>query len=377
MATKAAFLKLEQEGKQQKAETFAQIQALEAKFAAETAARKAAEAQAQKRFATQITQPTAAAKKLAAEQKEAAEQGMVGKVIKKVTDVASNVKNWWYGSSATPVQAPTTSAELKEQEDNDIQELTNYLKTTQKNEGEQHIIINLWKVLQKFLRSAPQDLNQYSVEFNSSWISDIEQILAKLILTHHIITIDEACAKVKNALPLPIIEGPDYGAQVVQKIKMDLEHITWEEKKQKQQAEASNLRISQARQERKEQIMFAQQKIKDEEDRVEAEKKKQLMAADDYKKGKQEWKQLLAQVSQNKQATPQENHAHTAEAIKKSHSLLQLAHVIPSKNKHAESQKLKQTFTVALLDQQKDNENKLNIHHNMDNFNKEINRLLE
>lgn len=123
--------------------------------------------------------------------------------------------------------------------------------------------------------------------------------------------------------------------------------------------------------------MLAQQRIKNEEDRIEAEKKKQLMAAADYKNHKKEWNQLLAQISNNTQATTQENHAHTTEAIKKSHALLNLASAIPSKNKHAVSQKLKQKFTVALLDQQRDNDEKLNIHHYMDHFNKEINRVIE
>ena len=130
--------------------------------------------------------------------------------------------------------------------------------------------------------------------------------------------------------------------------------------------------------------MLKQQKIKDEQARIEEEKqrieqeKQQLVAtATSYKDEKKQWYDLLGQVAQNKQATIQANNEHTQEALKKSQALLNLANNIPTKNKAAISQKLKQKFSVALLEQQKNSENLINIHQSMDVFNKEINKMTD
>ena len=96
-----------------------------------------------------------------------------------------------------------------------------------------------------------------------------------------------------------------------------------------------------------------------------------------YKAEKKQWYNLLNKVAQNKQATPHDNHAHMQEALQKSQVLLQLASEIPHKNKPAISQKLKQKFSVALLEQQKNGAQGTNVYHNMDLFNKEINKMLD
>ncbi|HLW72711.1 MAG TPA: hypothetical protein VKR54_01550 [Candidatus Babeliales bacterium] len=381
MLQKAAIARLEEEGKINKAQAHEldiKVTAMQQKLALAEAERQAAEQKARTGFTTAIKQPTPTAKKLAEEQKAAAEQGILGKAIKAVKSVTEVASNWWYGSSASPTQTQIILSELELADQQEFKNLQIYLDATSKDTNEKNKIKELWQNLQQILRVTPQVLDKKNIEFNRQWINDLEQTLAHLIITHPTISIDDACAKIQNVLSLfPSTEGPDYSTQIVQTIKAFLEKIVWQEAHTKQQEEASRLQVKQQRREHKEKIMLAQQKIKNEEDRIEAEKKKQLRAAADYKNEKKQWNQLLAQISQNVQATAEENDAHTLEAIKKSHSLLALAHIIPAKNKHSVSQKLKQKFTVALLDQQKLNENKINIHKNMDQFNKEMNRAIE
>ena len=82
-------------------------------------------------------------------------------------------------------------------------------------------------------------------------------------------------------------------------------------------------------------------------------------------------------MAQHANATQQDNQEHMQEALKKSQSILQLAGDIPKKNKASISQKLKQKFTVALLEQQKNGEGSVNVHRNMDIFNNEVNKMMD
>jgi membrane protein involved in colicin uptake len=329
----------------------------------------AKEKEARDKFTKTIQQTPAAAKKLAAEQKAASEQGIFSKAIKLVTDTASNL---WYGSTTPTTTSSQGLTQLEKEQE--LKDLKIYLASiTTKQPDEIKIIVELWEKLQKALGGAAQAFNQNNTD---KWITVVSMILKELVLTHHIISIEDACTKVKNALPLPSA-GQDYRKDIVNKIKIYLDEAEWKQRTEKQQAEAKKMEILKQKQEQAENIKLTQQKIKNEEDRIKAEEKKQLLAVASYKDEKQQWKQLLAQLAQNKQATPKENNAQTLEAIKKSHSLFNLARVIPAKNEHSVLQKLKQKFTVALLEQQKPNENKINIHHNMDQFNKSMNKLLE
>lgn len=324
------------------------------------------EKKARETFSKTIQQQTAAAKKLAEEKKAAAEQGIFSKAVKLVTDTASSL---WYGT--TPTTTSQALTQLEEQQE--LKSLEAYLASTTKGQDEIERIMKIWKKLQEVLRTVPQSSDTNNMD---KWINTINILLRELVLTHHIISIEDACTKIKNALPLPSA-GQDSRKEIVNKIKTYLNEAEWKIKTEKQQEEAKKMEFQKQKQEQKEQIRLVQQKIKDEEDRIKAEEKKQLAAASSYKDEKQQWKQLLAQLSQNKQATPEENNAQTLEAIKKSHSLFNLAKAIPAKNEHSVAQKLKQKFTVALLEQQKPNENKINIHHHMDQFNKAMNKLLE
>lgn len=369
MLAKASILELKEAGKLEIAKAHEQVRALNAKLAAEKNREKIAEQKAQETFAKTIQQQTAGAKKVAAEQKAAAEQGLLSKAVKMVTNTASNL---WYGA-----QAPTSQTMTQLEEQQELRDLKTYLDSTQKDDKEKLTIKHTWEQFQKILHSTPQVLNQHSMELEKSWIEAVQQITKELVLTYGIISKEDICTKIRNILPLPSGTGPDYAAEIVHKIKTFLENAkAWQDASRKHE-EATKLQQLEQRKERKERIQLVQQKAKDEEDRIERKQKEQLLAASNYKKEKQEWKQLLAQLSENAQATQEANNAHTLQAIQKSHALLNLASAIPAKNKQAVSQKLKQKFTVALLNQQKLSDNTINIHHNMDQFNKEINKALE
>jgi hypothetical protein len=284
-----------------------------------------------------------------------APQGMIGSAIGAVKNAASAASRWWYGSDAV-------------EEDQDrlkkLREITAIMALTDK---EKQAIENNWKIFIDGLRSAPEH-----VETDKKWIATIGKALESLIMEYHILSIKDA-----GDIMETILEPSPNRTQIMREIKKYLKEQVQQKAYEKQQREAAMQKVAQQKKEKKESVIRKQQRIKDEENRVEAEKKKQLLTADNYKNEKNEWNQFLAQLSQNKQATVEENNAHTMDAIKKSQSLLNLAYQIPSKNRADLSQKLKQKFTVALLEQQKTNDDKINIHHNMDKFNKEINRITE
>jgi hypothetical protein len=370
----AALRLAEQKGtiSEEKAHTFEEkVESLTQRLASEGDLRLKAtiqkkEKEARDAFAKTIKQPTISAKKIAEERKAAAEQGIFSKAIKMVTDTASG---WWYG--ATPVPTPQGSTQLEEQQE--IKTLETYLASTEKDQNEKDTIIKLWKSFQQNLHITPQLLDKDTIDL---WISTINQLLKELVFTHHIVSIEDACTKVESILSLSSMDK-DMQKKIIKKIKKHLEEIQWKQQKAIKEKEAQKENELQKKQAEKEQILLTQQKIKDEENRLKAEKEKQSLAAASYKDEKQQWKQFLEHVAQNKQATTKENNALTAQAIKKSHSLFNLASIIPSKNQHSVAQKLKQKFTIALLEQQKANENKVNVHHYMDQFNKEINKIIE
>jgi len=241
----------------------------------------------------------------------------------------------------------------------------------------------------------PNYWDQENQKPNQLWMQKIQQILDVLIIQYHVMSIDDMSGIIKTMLESSGKISTQQVNNIVTTIKNYIEKQKQEMLEKKQQIEAMKLQSSQARQEkkdqiareeqqRKEQILLAQQKIKDEEMRIEAEKARIAMArqkkvalANHYRNEKRAWYNLLDKVAQNKQASPAENHAHMQEALKKSHSLLQLAGDLPEKNKARVSQKLKQKFSVALLSQQKDGDQGTNVYHNMDVFNKEINKMLD
>lgn len=296
-----------------------------------------------------------------------APQGILGTAIGAVRGAASAASRWWYGTGET--QDAATSLEEDKERLKKLHALLDVLALTNNEKAD---IEKAWTLFIGNLRSAPQLSDKANAEANKKWIATTGQALETLLMQYHIISIEDARDIIES-----IIESSPNRTQVIKEIKRYLEERKLKIIQAKQQKEAAILKKAQQKEERKKIVMREQQKIKDEENRTQEEKRKQLLVVSSYKNEKSQWKQLLADLSHNKQATTEKNNAQMREAIKKSQSLLTLASQIPSKNRPAISQKLKQKFTVALLEQQKLNGNEINIHQNMDQFNKEINKIVE
>gem|GEM_PF-3188182 len=316
------------------------------KLTAETKIKKTTEKES---FSQKIQQSTALAQKKAAEQKE---QGIVSKAIQ-------TAKDWWFGTGNIQT--------LEEQQE--IKDLTQYLDSTAKNQKEKDTIIKLWQALQQNLHITPALLHKDNID---SWVKRIDGLLKELVVTYRIVSIKDALAKIKNAFIISSIDE-DLSEKVIKSLEKNLEkeHAVYKREKEK---------INIKNREKKEQTFAKRQKqenIKKEEERIKEQNNKQLLTAASYKNEKQQWKEFLGQISHNKQATLEDNNTFTTQAIQKSESLFNLAKSIPAKKENSLAQKLKQKFTLALLEQQKVNDNKINVHRNMDEFNKAMNKLTE
>lgn len=312
----------------------------------EKSEREAAQLQEQKLLKENIT-------KLANAQKAEAEKGLVASVM-----------DWWSGSSKNQI-------EIKEQR-KIIHD--SFEKLAKQYSGSGPSLHQFETLLFNFEK--PHYWDETNNRPNQKWVSEVQLILIPLIKTYTALTPDGAYELIKAVLRSKMTYNAiemfvDNAIKKPTDTEL-LKFITAE----KQQEEAI-LRVAQQKKEKKERIALAQQKIKDEEDRVAEEQKRQLASAARYKNEKKEWYTLLQNMAQQANATNQDNNIHTENAIKKSQSLLQLAGDIPKKNKTAVSQKLKQKFTVALLEQQKNGEQSTNVHRNMDIFNNEVNKMVD
>ena len=292
---------------------------------------------------------------------------ILGTAIAAFKGAVTTASNWWYGIRKTQ----DLDVALKEDKDR-LKKLSALLDVLAITKNEKNAIKKDWNLFISSLRSAPELTDVTKAEANKQWLETVNKTLETLIMNYHIISLKDASDIIEA-----IIAPSSNRNRIIKEIKKHLEEKKLKIIYEKQQKEAAILQKAQQKEERKKIALREQQRIKDEKDQKEAEVKRKTLLAASYKNEKNQWKQLLAQLSQKKQATREENNSQTREAIKKSQSLLNLASQIPSKNKPAISQKLKQNFTVALLDQQKLHNNTINIHQNMEQFNKAINKMVE
>lgn len=287
-------------------------------------------------------------------QKEEAEKG-----------VLSTLSDWWYGTSA---QKPTKlSAEQQETLLNQMVETVEpHLQSAAKE---------TYKKLQATLLAvnSPQYWNENKAMPNQKWIDQMNQLVHDIVITYEIMNLKKITTDIAYAL----LASGKMSKEKINKVIETISSLTKDAQAKRKQQEAAQQALTQRRKDKKEQIMLAQQRVKAEEDRIIEEKKRKKQAAVTYRDEKKQWYELLGKVAQNKQATPQENHAHVQEALKKSQTLLQLAHDIPDKNKASIGQKLKQKFSVALLEQQKNGTGPVNIYQTMDLFNNEVNKMID
>jgi len=212
----------------------------------------------------------------------------------------------------------------------------------------------------------------------------MQESVYDIVITYKILSSEQVSSIIRNVLET----SKKISSRNIDKIIMTVEQPTQNQLKKAAQEKEQEEQKKQQRKEEQEKLIAEQQKIKDEQERIEAEKEqhlahieaenqKQAFNITQYKSEKDGWYDILYNIASNKQATQQSNHDHTQQALQKSQSLLQLADAIPTKNKTSLSQKLKQKFSIALLEQQKRNNHDLNIYHHMDIFNNAINEMVE
>lgn len=357
MALRAAILKAEESGKRSQLEvhkltlTLAeQEKAIAEKHKELEAQFKEEQAKMRKAFAKEMKQQIAAA------QKAPAKKG----IIERISD-------WWNG----PNPKKPTGLTQEQQEDllgKIVQNTKNPPKARKDFEQFQQLLVNFSNAWDQAGKMTPQ----------SPWIKQMGSVVKTIVIEHEIMSLDDIANIIQQALESSgKISSPEKLAKIIDLIKGPTNDYKGQIRAENQRKENAKQQRIQRKEEKQQQILLAQKKIKDEKERIEREAQHLANSIAAYKNEKKQWHELLAQVSANKQASHHDNHAHTQEALKKSQSLLQLADIVPNKDKNALSQKLKQHFSVALLEQQKNNEKNTNIYHHMDIFNKEINKMVE
>jgi len=350
--------KREQETQQAQESKIQRLQVLmEQKIAKSKAEMEAASQKREKELREAFTKNI---EQMAAAQKAAAEKGIL-------STITEAVSSWWYGPG------PRKPGELSPEEQNKMFDII--AENTKDPAASKVVLKEFQNKLLTFM--TPQFWDEQREIPNKSWIIAMQKIIFDIAIAYEIMPVQEATAIVTKVLQASGKIAPANISFVSNQIqKMVKEHERKMHEGQQRQ-EAIKQQKAQLRRDQQEQILLAQQKIKDEQARKEQEIKKQDEIKVSYKDEKKQWYDLLDKVAQNKQATSQELRSHTQEALKKSQTLMHLAGDIPTKNKTALSQKLKQKFSVALLNQQKDNPQSVNIYHDMDIFNQEINKLMD
>lgn len=293
-----------------------------------------------------------------AAEKATAEQGYL-------SAFRQGLSNWWYGTPDKAADAPVLKNEqaLLSQMVKDVPHHQQE-KAKQAFKDFQHTLL-------AFSNAEYWDAQQSLP--NLKWIAKMDELIKDIVITYRLMDLNDALTFVENILKKSGKISAPALKNILTKISTKTNKIFDEEDQKKKEKEL----IVQRRQEKKEQILLAQQRDKEEKDKIIAEKNRLAQAATSYKQEKKQWYDLLDKLAHNKQATPEHNHTQMQEALQKSQSLLQLAGDIPAKDKAKISQKLKQKFSVALLNQQKVGAQGTNVYHNMDLFNKEINKMIE
>ncbi len=295
---------------------------------------------------------------IAANQKAAAGKGL----LSTFTDTLSN---WWYGTSSEKTE------ELSSIKEDDllammVKDVPHYLQQAAKK---------TFKDFQNTLLgfNNPQFWNDQKSIPNIAWIARMDELIKDVAITYKLMNATEISAFVQNILQKSDKISPSALTSIMSKIQAKTNQALAQEKLQQEAVQQKEQR----KKEKKEQKILEEQRIKAEKERSQAEKQRQIASTHTYKTEKKQWYDLLDKVAQHKQATPQENHAHLQRALEKSQSLLQLAGNIPAKDKTKLSQKLKQKFSIALLNQQKNSDQNTNVYHHMDLFNKEVNKMID
>jgi hypothetical protein len=354
-----ALIQAQEEGKRTKQELHASIQ--EQKEREAVLAKKHAELEAEMQ-----TVRAQYAQQLAAAQKPVVPEPAAAKGI--FSAITDPLYNWWYGTN--PEQATAAiprPSRSPEQED----VLNAMVANTADKNAAKAVLAEFDDLLLNF--KSPEYWDAQHKRPNDRWIGKMRPIVKDIVLHHKIMLLPAIAEIVEQTLTASKAMSEKNIQRTIVEIKTLVQEVYAQEQRQKDAEEQR----AQLKRDRKEQKLLAQQRAKDEQDRILAEEKRKIQLVASYKDQKKKWYDLLSGIGQRKDVTDQDNHQLTQEALEKSQSLLQLAGEIPHKNKTALSQKLKQKFSVALLDQQRNNDNTVNIHRNIDTFNQNINKIIE
>lgn len=285
-------------------------------------------------------------------------QGIFGRAVGAVKNVAAAASNWWYGGES---QEQKDLEVLDKERFKKLQELLNAMTLTH---NEKLVIEKNWNIFIEQLRSF-KDLDINNAAATNTWLMTIQQALEHLTIAHHIISIKDAINIIKDSIK----QYPN-STKFTNDIKKYLEDKQRKIIEIKQQKETA---LQKKAQEKEKLKQLEEHQIKNKKEH----KQTKQNIIDAYEREKTEWQKFLMDIAQHKTATEQDNITYTNEAIKKAESLLNPAKPVVLKNKHLLGQQLKEQFTVTFLNQQKSNEHPINIYKNIDQFNNAINRLTD
>ncbi len=309
------------------------------------------------------------AQQLAAAQKPVTPEPAAAKGI--LSAITDPLYNWWYGINPEQSTAPIPRVSRSPEQENVLNAMVANIADPADQNAAKAVLTRFDDLLLNFRSAEYWDAQRKRP--NDKWIEEMRLIVKDIVLQHKIMLLPAVGEIVGQSLTASKAMSEKNIQKTIAEIKTLVQEIYAEEQRQKDAAEQK----AQLKRAKKEQKQLAQQRIKDEQDRIQAEEKRKIQLATSYKEQKKEWNDFLLHVRQRKNVTEQDNHQLTQEALQKSQALLQLAGELPNKNKTALSQKLKQKFSVALLDQQRNNDNMVNIHRNIDTFNQNINKMIQ
>ena len=288
--------------------------------------------------------------------KEKAPQAEEGGVWGALKNIASSASKWWYGDSESTIALDKERSEKLDKILN-VMGLTDYQKLLVKEN---------WDTFIQKLRTF-KDLDMHNATDVKKWLTDIQQALEYITITHHIISEDDALDITKDALK----EYPE-SMPFINKIKKYLEEKRRRIREKKEQEEFAEIKEAQQKQEEKDQDLRERQRRKILQDLSEKRKKEELEKKEAYNQIHNEWYQFLQQLRQQ-DATEEDNNKNSEQASKIAKSLMSLINIPEDRKREFDKkleleQQLKNEFTAALVAQPRVNNHEINIQQNLESF---------
>src|SRR5579872_2664939 len=279
-----------------------------------------------------------------------------GGVWESLKNIASSASKWWYGDSESTIA-------LDKERSTKLDELLNVMALT---DYQKLLVKENWDTFIQKLR-AFKDLDTHDVTAVKEWLTNIQQALEYITITHHIISKNDALDITKDALK----EYPE-STTFINEIKKYLEEKRRKIIEKKEQEEFAEIKKAQEKQEEKDQVLRERQRRKTLKDLSEKRKKEELEKKEAYNQIKNEWQQFLQQL-RRQDATEEENNKNTEQAVKIARSLISSINIPEDRKREFDKkleleQQLKNEFTAALVAQPKVNQHEINIQENLKSF---------